>query len=529
MKKSLLRGFSLLITLTILLTTVSITGSAAATDFELSNVEVEVDGTQDVEITIDFRAKSALTIISADGYLNYTEDQVERTDYENANITMVSMTPNERMVLTGAQECVVYAPGENDRTYGVGAIAWGDQAGIELAANEAVFTATFKVSKDTPEGTYTVSTVKKKNANFKTQLSGDRRTSAGTYTATITVTRVEPSNTPTINFVAVNPNDSSDETDDSETYSEDMPIPEVMPKYEYYDRGWTVGSEGEQISLTQENGEWSATVPEGGDPITIPEGSTEQEALDAVLAAYIASHPEAETIEVDAVYTRQTYQVTLNANVNGAETSIYTTDNYEVGHSVRLVAPATYEGGAFGYWIVKDVPYYDTNGELAYKDMQYDNRDMTFVSVAPSRNGGPFEAYAYYGVQSQAEFPLSLRIANQYGEIASGNHKIVMTLELTAPEKVTAVGFLYTTDQDAMGEGPTIGMWNAKTSGTVAKKGAGTYTLRLNVGQATEKEVAVCAYVIYKGKTYYASTGGMAAEGAHGDCYDVLTWDALAN
>ena len=348
-------------------------------------------------------------------------------------------------------------------------------------------------------------------------------------TTTGTVTITEASTPVTINFVAVNPNDSNDETDDSETYSEDMPIPDVMPRYEYYNREWVIGSEGDQFSLTQENGEWSVSVPEGEEPITIPEGSTEQEALDAVLAAYIASHPEAEAIEVDAVYTRQTYQVTLNANVKGTETSIYTTDSYEAGHSVRLVAPATYGGEAFGYWVVKDVPYYDANGELAYKDMQYDSREMTFVSIAPSRDGEPFAAYAYYGVESQSEFPLSLRIANQYGEIASGNHKIVMTLELAAPEKVTAVGFLYTTDQDAMEEGPILGVWNTKTSSTVAKKGTGTYTLRLNVGQATDKEVAACAYVIYKGQTYYASTWGMAAEGEQADCYDVLTWDALAN
>ena len=112
-------------------------------DFSLTGGTVTVDGIVDQTIDVVFQANSETTVVAFEGVFSTTE--VEATEY----IKLTKLTPPDSVTLGSYDTNSITS----------GRVAWVDDvafAGYTVAADGAVWTAQYTISKDTPSGTYTV-------------------------------------------------------------------------------------------------------------------------------------------------------------------------------------------------------------------------------------------------------------------------------------------------------------------------------------------------------------------------------------
>ena len=169
-KKKLLVGIAAFVFMTFIVFEGVLPNAFATTDYYLANASVELDGTNNGEVVINFNTPIADSIFSVRG--------VYDTTAAGGNFTLTTLTP-----ATGITP--------NSNSIGDGTIYWFDStwtAPLVLGEREAMWSATYTVNKDTPADTYSICMTETEVAS----LSEDYDTAwLGTVCSTVTVTRTD--------------------------------------------------------------------------------------------------------------------------------------------------------------------------------------------------------------------------------------------------------------------------------------------------------------------------------------------------
>ncbi len=152
---------------------------AAASDYVLTGGSVTVDGTEDKTVEVAFTSVKGGTYYSFSGNWSLKETQ------DSSYLTLTALSKPK---------------GATENSTETGRTQWTDMSfsdGLTVAANGAIWTATYTVDKNTPSGTYTVSLnvdgITGGSAGFNAETDAQ-----GLKTATITVTNpTDPDPDPT--------------------------------------------------------------------------------------------------------------------------------------------------------------------------------------------------------------------------------------------------------------------------------------------------------------------------------------------
>ena len=171
MKNGLLKSFSLILALCMMLTSMSIVVIASdVSKLDISGGSVELDVTNAGTVTISVVAKEELTFYGIEGSFDINEG-------ENKYFTLKDIT----------SDCIVFENTENNfADVETGEVVWVDESftASATAAGTNILTATYEVAANTPDGKYTLSFT----SSVFTGATGDPDETDTVFEATITVT-----------------------------------------------------------------------------------------------------------------------------------------------------------------------------------------------------------------------------------------------------------------------------------------------------------------------------------------------------
>lgn len=172
MKNGLLKSFSLILALSIILSSISLVVIASdVSKLEAMGGSVELDLTNEGTVSVSVVAKEELTFYGIEGSWDVTEQG--ETNY----FTLTGIT----------SDCIVFDnTEENFADVDTGDIIWVDESFTALAtpASTKILTATYKVAAGTPDGDYTV----RFTSSVFTGATGDPDETETVFEATIKVT-----------------------------------------------------------------------------------------------------------------------------------------------------------------------------------------------------------------------------------------------------------------------------------------------------------------------------------------------------
>ena len=251
MKRASIRIVIVLISIIALVSVFSMAGFAAADDFEYVFPEgtVSVDGSTDVSIDLVFRIKGDYTlkrsICQPSSNEGYNEDGRNPSDYANAYFTLTNIEANEDLTDGTEGQFIVYAPNA-EQNFGGLEVYWRYPTGVELSANDVVFTATYIVKGNTPAGEYTITL-----PNMKTIVNSQKVVTCD-YTATIVVEEAVSNHTVTWKSQDGQTTLGTSEVADGDTpaYPANFtePTKDATAQYTYTFAGWS--TEANQTSGT---------------------------------------------------------------------------------------------------------------------------------------------------------------------------------------------------------------------------------------------------------------------------------------
>ena len=243
MKTKLFKRYTIIVLVLSLFMLLCISSSAAATDFELIYPAgtLVLDGSTDVSINLEFRiatdaAIRQLQVPFSTSSVGYNEDGLANDDSSNAYFTLTNLSGHEDMVDAKTGTFRVYTPAETGQSYGSLNIVWSYTKGVELAEDDAVFTATYLVKGDTPAGTYTITF-----PGLRTRLTTESSAVTSSYTATIVVEEAASTHTVTWQNYDGAELEKDTEVEDGTMPSYDgaTPTKEGDAQYSYTFAGWS--------------------------------------------------------------------------------------------------------------------------------------------------------------------------------------------------------------------------------------------------------------------------------------------------
>ena len=217
-------------------------------------------------------------------------------------------------------------------------------------------------------------------------------------------------------------------------------------------------------------------------------------ALNTAMLSYFETYGSFEGVTLNAVYTRQTYRMSVISKSPAGEQVEIAERSFKCGQSITLTAPATLTSDGVEY---KFAGWWIGSADAAFESVDLITElKITYFSAEP----GTFKAIAYYTTEGAAlttsAMP-TIKVRDRYTERIGDSYRVCMTLELIAPND-PAVADKYTVSRIGFGYRTIAGNPFSETEyGDFAGWKSGTYVLRFDM-PSIDTVVQTYGYAYYE-------------------------------